>query len=75
VFSRIDLTHEYVRAVQTYDLHYTDLKQMVRTSMEHTFLPGNQPVGQPGQVPRLRSVRARMTRLEQINRLQAARRF
>jgi len=38
--SRIDLTHEYVRAVQTYDLHYTDLKQMVRTSMEHTFLPG-----------------------------------
>ncbi len=38
--SRIDLTHEYVRAVQTYDLHYMDLKQMVRTGMEHTFLPG-----------------------------------
>ena len=38
--SRIDLTHEYVRAVQTYDLKYADLKRMVRTSMEHSFLPG-----------------------------------
>ena len=38
--SRIDLTHEYVRAVQTYGLSYPDLKQMVRTSIEHSFLPG-----------------------------------
>ena len=38
--SRIDLTHEYVRAVETYGLHYVDLKQMVRTGMEHTFLLG-----------------------------------
>ena len=38
--SRIDLTHEYVRAVQTYDLHYMALKQMVRTGLEHAFLPG-----------------------------------
>jgi len=38
--SRIDLTHEYVRAVQSYDLHYADLKQMVRTSLEHSFLRG-----------------------------------
>jgi adenosine deaminase len=38
--SRIDMTHEYVRAVETYGLSYTDLKQMVRTSLEHTFLPG-----------------------------------
>jgi adenosine deaminase len=38
--SRIDLTHEYVRAVETYELHYADLKWMVRTSMEHDFLPG-----------------------------------
>ncbi len=38
--SRIDLTHEFVRAVLTYDLHYADLKQMVRTSLEHGFLPG-----------------------------------
>jgi adenosine deaminase len=38
--SRIDLTHEYVRAVQTYRLRYADLKQMVRISLEHSFLPG-----------------------------------
>jgi adenosine deaminase len=38
--SRIDLTHEYVRAVETYDLKYLDLKQMVRTGIEHSFLPG-----------------------------------
>jgi adenosine deaminase len=38
--SRIDLTHEYVRAVQTYGLSYADLKKMVRTSIEHSFLPG-----------------------------------
>ena len=38
--SRIDITHEYVRATQTYGLHYSDLKQMVRTSLEHSFLPG-----------------------------------
>jgi adenosine deaminase len=39
--SRIDLTHEYVRAVQTYGLSYRDLKQMVRTGLEHSFLPGD----------------------------------
>ena len=38
--SRIDLTHEYVRAVDTYHLSYADLKQMVRTGLEHDFLPG-----------------------------------
>ena len=38
--SRIDLTHEYVRAVETYGLGYADLKHMVRTSLEHSFLPG-----------------------------------
>jgi adenosine deaminase len=38
--SRIDLTHEYVRAAETYGLHYAELKQMVRTSLEHSFLPG-----------------------------------
>ncbi len=38
--SRIDLTHEYVRAAVTYRLTYTQLKQMVRTSLEHSFLPG-----------------------------------
>ncbi len=38
--SRIDLTHEYVRAAVTYPLSYHDLKLMVRASIEHSFLPG-----------------------------------
>jgi adenosine deaminase len=38
--SRIDLTHEYVRAAMEYNLAYADLKQMARTGMEHNFLPG-----------------------------------
>jgi adenosine deaminase len=40
--SRIDLTQEYLRAVQTYDfLGYKDLKRMARMSLEHSFLPGS----------------------------------
>jgi adenosine deaminase len=38
--SRINLTHEYVRAAETYALSYADLKQMIRTGLEHSFLPG-----------------------------------
>ena len=38
--SRIDLTHEYVRAVEEQALGYADLKRMARTSIEHSFLPG-----------------------------------
>ncbi|MGC1295836.1 MAG: adenosine deaminase [Alloacidobacterium sp.] len=38
--SRIDLTHEYVRAAVTYPLRYGDFKQMVRTGIEHSFLSG-----------------------------------
>jgi adenosine deaminase len=38
--SRINLTHEYMRAAETYMLTYADLKQMVRTGLEHNFLPG-----------------------------------
>ena len=38
--SRIDLTHEYVRAAMEYGLGYLDLKSMARTSIEHSFLPG-----------------------------------
>jgi adenosine deaminase len=38
--SRIDLTNEYVRAIQTYGFSYSDLKKMVRTGLEHSFLPG-----------------------------------
>jgi adenosine deaminase len=38
--SRIDITHEYVRAALEYHLTYSDLKQLARTGMEHSFLPG-----------------------------------
>jgi len=38
--SRIDLTHEYVRAALDYHLTYADLKQLARTGLEHNFLPG-----------------------------------
>jgi adenosine deaminase len=38
--SRIDLTHEYVRAAIDYNLTYQDIKQLARTGMEHDFLPG-----------------------------------
>jgi adenosine deaminase len=38
--SRIELTHEYVRAALDYHLSYQDLKQLARTGMEHNFLPG-----------------------------------
>jgi len=38
--SRIDLTHEYVMAADTYPLTYQDMKQLARTSIEHAFLPG-----------------------------------
>ena len=38
--SRIDLTHEYVRAAVTYPLNYADLKQMARNSLTYSFLPG-----------------------------------
>jgi len=38
--SRIEITHEYVRAALDYHLSYMHLKQLARTGMEHNFLPG-----------------------------------
>lgn len=38
--SRIDLTHEYVKAAMEYHLSYAQLKTMARTGMEYDFLPG-----------------------------------
>ena len=38
--SRIDLTHEYVKAAEQQNLSYADLKRSARTSLEHSFLPG-----------------------------------
>lgn len=39
--SRIDLSHEYQRAAETYRLNYHQLKQLSRNSLEYSFLPGN----------------------------------
>jgi adenosine deaminase len=38
--SRIDLTHEFTRAVLTYALSYAQLKTLARNSLEYAFLPG-----------------------------------
>jgi len=38
--SRSDLTHEYLRAVESYHFSYADLKRFARQSLEHSFLPG-----------------------------------
>jgi len=38
--SRIDLTHEYVRAVATYHLDYETVKELSRNSLEYSFLSG-----------------------------------
>ena len=37
--SRIDLTHEYQRAVIDYKLSYQDLKEISRNSLQYSFLP------------------------------------
>jgi hypothetical protein len=38
--ARSDMTHEYLRAVESYRLSYAELKCMTRQSVEHSFLPG-----------------------------------
>jgi len=38
--SRIDLTHEYTLAALEFGLTYPQLKDMARTGIEHSFLPG-----------------------------------
>lgn len=38
--ARSDMTHEYLRAVESYRLPYQELKRMTRQSLEHSFLPG-----------------------------------
>ena len=50
--SRIDLTHEWVRAVLEQRLGYLDLKSMARASLEHSFLPGESLWAQPDQFTR-----------------------
>jgi adenosine deaminase len=38
--SRIDFTHEFQRAVETYGFSYSALKGFIRNSLEYSFLPG-----------------------------------
>ncbi|MBL6853032.1 MAG: adenosine deaminase [Alphaproteobacteria bacterium] len=38
---RIDLTHEYVRAVTEQKLGYRDLKELARNGLEYSFVPGD----------------------------------
>jgi adenosine deaminase len=38
--SRSDLTHEYQRAVETYDLSYAELKQLARNALTFAFIEG-----------------------------------
>ncbi|WP_051461009.1 hypothetical protein [Ruminiclostridium josui] len=38
--SRGNLTEEYVKAIQRYDLSYKDVKELSRNSLEYSFLPG-----------------------------------
>src|SRR3984957_14320790 len=38
--SRSDMTHEYLRAAESYHLSYLDMKRMARQSLEHSFLAG-----------------------------------
>jgi adenosine deaminase len=45
--SRIDITHEYVRAAIDYHLTYEDIKSLARTGLEHDFLPGASLWAQP----------------------------
>jgi adenosine deaminase len=47
--SRIDITHEYVRAALEYHLSYQDLKQLARTGMEHSFLSGESLWAKPDE--------------------------
>jgi adenosine deaminase len=54
--SRIDLTHEYARAVDEQDLTYVDLKHSARDSLEHSFLPGESLWQWPDNYDHIKSV-------------------
>lgn len=38
--SRSNLTVEFVKAIQRYDLAYEEVKEIIRSSLEYSFLPG-----------------------------------
>jgi hypothetical protein len=59
--SRIDLTHEYLRAVLDYGLTYADLKKLVQDSIEYSF-------ADPGEKNGLRlDLEARFTGFESVS--------
>ena len=59
--SRIDLTHEYTTAALEFGLDYLDLKQMARTGLEHTFLPGRSVWANPDDFTQTASACAKDT--------------
>jgi len=59
--SRSDMTHEYLRALETYNLSYSDLKYMARESLEHSFLPGSSLWADPQATHRVRECAATPT--------------
>ena len=54
--SRIDLTHEYVKAAEEQGLTYLDLKRSARTSLEHAFLHGESLWAAPDDFTRRKPV-------------------
>jgi adenosine deaminase len=38
--ARSDMTHEYMKLLREHEVTYSQLKQMVRNSLEYSFLPG-----------------------------------
>jgi adenosine deaminase len=47
--SRVDITHEYQYAAQTYGLSYPELKDLARASLEYAFVPGASLFSGPGR--------------------------
>ena len=50
--SRIDLSHEYQRAVETYDLSYSDVKALSRDSLAYAFLADDEKERLLGELER-----------------------
>ena len=51
--SRIDLTHEYVKAAEEQNLSYVDLKRSARTALEHSFIGGKSLWASPDEFTRI----------------------
>jgi hypothetical protein len=51
--SRIDLTHEYQKAVETYNIGYATLKSLSRNALEYSFLPGESLFTEPRHFQRV----------------------